>query len=566
MFKSLHLIDLRNNNRSIDDLFDYLLSSNDFSDSVMNRDDLLDKFFYFFVFSSDIRNFLDDLLDFSVHNDLFLNLHDLIRLGLNCVLNYDFFHNCWNLNNFLDSFSHRHKLLYNAVNWNRNFNWDNNLFFNLDYLRDLHLIIYDFLNRDVSGYFLDNLNDLLDKISIIHNSFLHCLKLNHLIDDFFNDSVDLNVDILFDLDFFDSFLDNRNLHNFLNFFNSFFNNDFWNHSFNYLRYLNDFLDDSRYHNHFFNNFFDFNYFGYLDHFLDNLFNRHFDFFDSVNMPQNFHYLFFNVFDGFRYLDVVINNLFHLNSFRLANNNRVSYLNYHWNLSLDYLYDRLFNNLLYCHYSLVNDGDLYYALDLFRHFSVVLDNSCDLFDHLFNSFDLNDLLDNNLNRVGLFNCIGNLNNLLDDLRNLNNSLLSLNNNNRLFNDTVDRDVSNLNMIFHLFSSHHIYFPHNFLDNLLNLDYFWYSDNLFDYFLNINWNLDDLLYNLFNRDYFFFVDDDFLDFRFNVIDDLSYSNRFFDFNNLFYDLFDLVHLRNLSNNFDYSVLYSGYFNCSLNYFLD
>mgnify|MGYP003408095247 CR=1 FL=1 len=84
----------------------------------MDGDDFVNKSFYLFVFSSDIRNFFDDFLHLGVYHNLFFDLGDLVRLRVNSILNYYLFEDSRYLNYLFHSLSHRHQLLHDSVNGN----------------------------------------------------------------------------------------------------------------------------------------------------------------------------------------------------------------------------------------------------------------------------------------------------------------------------------------------------------------------------------------------------------------------------------------------------------------
>ena len=159
LFNSFYFVDLRNNDGSVDNLFNNLFSCHDFSTDIMNRHNLFNKSIYFFNFSSDIGNFLYYLFDFSVINNSLFNFNDFDWLGLDSVLNNDLFHDCWNLDDFLNSFVHRNHLFDNSVDWNRNLDWDNDLLLDFNNLGNFDLVVNNLFNRNISGNFSDSFNN-----------------------------------------------------------------------------------------------------------------------------------------------------------------------------------------------------------------------------------------------------------------------------------------------------------------------------------------------------------------------------------------------------------------------
>ena len=71
------------------------------------------------------------------------------------------------------------------------------------------------------------------------------------------------------------------------------------------------------------NFFNLNNLWYFNHFLDNFFNWYFNFFYSINISNNLDNLFFDIFDWFWYINIVVYNFLNLNNFRLFNNDWIS---------------------------------------------------------------------------------------------------------------------------------------------------------------------------------------------------------------------------------------------------
>jgi len=272
------------------------------------------------------------------------------------------------------------------------------------------------------------------------------------------------------------------LNNFLNLFDSFLNHDLWNNSFNDLRNFNNFFDHSGNNNYFFNYLLNFNHFWHLDHFFNNLFNWHLNFFDSINVPEDFHNLLLNVLDGLRNFDIVVDNFLNFNDLWLSDNNWISNFNNDRDLSFNCLNNWLFNNFSHSYNSFVDHWYLYDSLDLLwnlsHHFNDSIHNSLDLP----NNISLNYLFNDHLNLIWLLNDVGHLNDLFDNLRYFNDSLFSLDNHNWLLHNSINDYVSNLNVIFNFFGSCNFDFFDNLLDNLFNLNNFRNSNNLFNNLLN------------------------------------------------------------------------------------
>lgn len=85
-----------------------MLSSDNFSYDIMNWNYFFDEPFNLFDFSTYIGNFFDDFFHLSFSDNFLLNFDNFNRLRLNSILNYDFLHNCRNLNNFFNGLVHRY--------------------------------------------------------------------------------------------------------------------------------------------------------------------------------------------------------------------------------------------------------------------------------------------------------------------------------------------------------------------------------------------------------------------------------------------------------------------------
>ncbi len=422
-------------------------------------------------------------------------------------------------------------------------------------------MIDNFFNRNIPWNLLDDFDDSLNNNFMRHDFLLNSFEFNNLVNDLFHNSIDFDVHILLHDNFLNTVLDDRNLNYPFNFLDPLLNNDLRNHPLYYLNHFDDFLHNSRHHDNFFHDFFDFNDLRNFDHFLYDLLHRDLHFFDTVDMSENFNDLFFDILDGLGNLDVMVNNLFHFNSLRFADNDGISDFHYHRHLSFNDLDNRLFNNLCNLDDSLVDDWNFNYSLDLSGNF---LDSFNYLSHYLFNLFDpvhKHDLLHNYLNGIGLLDSVGNLYNLLDHLRNFHYSFFPLNYHHRLFNNSIHNNVSNFDVVLNLLGSDDVHFLHDFLDNLFHLDNFRDFDHFLYNFLNVDRNFDYFFNNFLNWDYFFLVDDDLLDFSLDVVNDLSHSHRLFNFNNFLHNPFNFNDLGDFPDNLDDSVLNSGYFDCLL-----
>ncbi len=532
----------------------------------MNWNNLLNNLFNLINLCSNVRNLLNNFLDFSIANNFLFSANYFDRLRLNSILNNYFLKDSWNLDYFFNSFSHWYQFFYNSIDWHRNFNWDNDLFLYFNYFWNLYLIVDNFFNWNISWYFLYDLYDSFNNNFMRNDFLLNSLQFDKFINHFFNNSINLDIDILFNNNFFDFSLENWDLNNLFNLFDSLLNHKFRNNSLDNLRNLNYFFYNTRYNYNFLDNFLNLHNFRYFNHFFDDLFYWNFNLFDSINMSENFNNLFFNIFDWFRYFDVVVDNLLDLNCFWLSHNNRISDFNNHWHLSLDDLNTRFLDYFLNFYNSFVDNWHFNNSLYLVRNLFVNFNDFSNYLFHFFDSVYWNYLFHNYLHRIRSVNCVSNTHNLLDNLRNFNYPLFSLDNYNWLFDNSINDNVSNFNVIFNLFSGNNIDFFHYLLNNFLNFHNLWNSNNLLDYFFNINWNFYNFFDYLFDRNYFFLVDNYFFNLGLNVINHFPNSYRFLNFNDLLDNSVNSMHFGHFSNHFDYSVLHSGYFNRLFNNLFD
>lgn len=255
-----------------------------------------------------------------------------------------------------------------------------------------------------------------------------------------------------------------------------------------MRYFNDLLNDSWHNNDLLDYFLNFNNLGHLDHFFNNLLDWNFYFLNPINMSQDFNNLLFDVFNGLRNLDVVVDNLFNLDDLWLTNNNWISNLDNNWDLTFNDLDNWLFNNLLYSDDSFMDDWHLNNSLNFFWYLSNYLYYPLNNFLNFLDDITSNNLFHNYLNLIWFLNDISNLHYFLYYLRYFNNSLLSLDDNYWFLDNPIHNNVSNLNMVVNFFSSNDFSLSDYFLHYLLNLHDLWHADDLLNKFLNINWHLD------------------------------------------------------------------------------
>lgn len=321
-------------------------------------------------------------------------------MNFHSLLSYNFFNNGRNLNDFLNSFGHRNKFFDDSVNWNRDFDWDNDLSLDIDDLGDFNDVVDNLLNWNVSGNFLDHLDHVFSDSLSVDDSLFNGLEFNYLIDYLLNKSIYFDVDILLNNDFLNSVLNDWYLNNSLDFLDSFFNHYLWHHSLYNLRNLDYFFNNSWYHNNFFYNLLNLNNFRNFNHLFNDFLYRNLDFLDAVDMTKNLDDLFFNVLDRLRNFNVVVDDFLNFDGLGFTHNQRVANFNDNRDLSLDSLNQRFFNNFSDLENSLMSDWNLYNSLNFLRdfldHLNNLLFNSNDFFDNLARNYLFND----SFNSVGL----------------------------------------------------------------------------------------------------------------------------------------------------------------------
>lgn len=343
--------------------------------------------------------------------------------------------------------------------------------------------LFDF---DISRNLFNYLNNFFYKYFFINDLFFISRHFNELINNSFHNFLYLNINILlnFNLNYF--FLNHWNLNYFLNLFNFLFNNYFRYNSFNNLWNLDYFFNNSWHNDDFFNYFLYLNNFWNFNHFLDYFFDWNSNFFNSINIPNNLDNLFFNIFDGFRYINIMINNSLNLNGFRLFNNYGVSKIYLFDDSILDFLDNGLLYDLLNANNSFMDDGDLYYSFNFSWYLSNDLDRNLNLPNYLFNNLLNSYFLNNSFNLFNLLNYAFYYHDFLYYLWHFNNSFNCLNDRYRLFNYSINYLVSNFNMIVNLLCCYNLFLWHNYFHDFLYLDDFWYFNN----------SVNNLLYNIRN----------------------------------------------------------------------
>lgn len=562
LLNSFNFVDFRNGVSLIHYLFDDLLSSYDLLDDALDWNDFLNNPFDFLDLFSDIGYLLHDFFVLNVINDFFFDSGDFFDLDDLFLNRYDFFHDLWDLNNLLDDFGDGNDFFNYFLSWDWDLDWNDDLPFNFDHLRIVDCNVDDFLHLDVTRNFLYHFDNFFNDNFVVDDLFFVFWNLNKFINNSFNDFLDLNVYVFGNLHFHDFVLNHWNLNNSFNFFNFFLNDDLGDNPFHDLRNLNDFLNNSRNDDNFLYDFLDLYNFGNLDHLFDDFLDWNFNFLYPVNVLDHLNNLFLNVFDGLWNINVMVYDSLDFDSFWLLDDDWISEVHFLNNSVFDPLDNWLFNYLLNCDNSFMNNRDLNNFFDLFDDFSHNLDRHFNLLDNFLNAVLDGDLFNYSFNLFNFLDDSLHCHHFFDDLRNFNNSFYGLDNGDWSFDNSVHNFISYLNMVFYLLCSHHFFLRHNFLDNLLHFNDFGNLNNPVNYFLHNNRdlsdNLDDSLSwdNLLNYDLYLLkssldVVHNFLDFNnpFNL--DWSFFNPV---NNLyFWNLLDNFHdpfddLRNFNHFFD------------------
>jgi hypothetical protein len=349
------------------------------------------------------------------------------------------------------------------------------------------------------------------------------------------------------------------LYDSFNFHNLLLNDNLWNNSFHNLRNFNHFLDHSGNDNDFLNDFLNFHDLGNFNHLLNNLFHRHFDFLNSVNVLDHLDDFLFNILDGLRNVNVVVHNSLHFDGLGFFDDDWVSQVDFLNDGVLESLDNWLLNDLLDCDESLVDDGNFNNLFNFPDYFSDDFDWDLDFLDDLLDSVLDNNFLNNPLHLFDLLNDSLNSDYFLDDLWNFNYSLNCLNDWDWSFDDSIYNIISNFDMVFYLFSVSVLNLRHYLFNNLLHFDDFgdlYHSINnllhdhrdLSDYFNHsLSWNhflhenlhllnlSFDVVDNSFHLNNSFYLDWSLLD----SVNDLDFWNFLHDFHN------SLNNLRNLHN---------------------
>ena len=362
-------------------------------------------------------------------------------------MNSNFFYLFYNLRDL-------YYLLNNHFYWNLLVNVPDYCFGDLNHLLDLHKFLYYLLYLNQLYYFVFLRNYLLHDLGNCYkflldyrnlHSFLHdflnlTAKRHNLLDYSFNlfDPIDIDDFLLDAFDLLNDWNLDSHLHYLFNYFLNFF--DFLNSLINRHNFLNDSLNNFRHVLDVIASLLGWPVFNRIYYLLHNLFNLDDDWLLYYPINNLFNYL-FNFFD-------MLFDLFYDYCFL------PDYLDllYFWHRVID---DPLDNNrLLYLNYSLDNNFNLYYFRHLNSSLHYFLNNFRNLDNFFYHLFKFYNLLNNSVHILDHFN----------------------------------RDMNNF---FDLF---HSCICHQFLNNLLNWNYYWHLNYSFHYFFYDFWHLNNLVIDL------------------------------------------------------------------------
>lgn len=542
LFGPLNLLDFRDSDSPLNDLFNNLLSCDDFLNNRLDRNNLFSFYDDFLDLLADVRNLLDNFLNSLVNNDFLLNSDDLLDYDLLDSLSYDFFNNLRYLNYFLNNLCDWNDSLDDLFHWNGNLDWNNDL--PLDWVRLSHFdrVIDWFVHFYHLGDLSDNFNDFLNDHFVIDDFLLISWNFNDFVIVSLDLFLDINVHIFHCLNLDNSFLDDRYLDNPFNLFDLFFNDDFLNDPFYDLRNFNYFFHNSWNDNDPLDNLLYLNNFGDLDHLFNDLLNGDSNLFNSIHMSDYLNNFLLDIFDWLRNFNIMVDNLLNLDYLWLPDYLRLSNI-YLLNDSLfGSLDDWLFNDFDDLYNFFVENGHLDYPLDL-------LDDLGDGDDgpiYIYLNFLYPVLIDNFLSDNGDFiwlldNGVG-LDYPLDDLGHFNYLLNSLDDGNGLLDDPVDDLVPHFNVVLNLLGVPVLDLGDDLLDDLLHLDDLRHLDDLLHYFLHDDWDLHDLLHDLLLRwDHHLLDHLHLLDLVLDVVDHSLHLDDLLDLDDPVHELLDSHYLR-------------------------
>lgn len=368
-----------------------------------------------------IGDYLLDLLD-QLANDRFLD-------NIDYLLDTNFFtSNLDDLLHFLDDLDYffyfsidRDDLLNDPVDWHWDFDGNDGGLFDFDHFFNFDHLGNNAIDCDLLRYVYTNLNDLLlFLIDYLHN-LDYLLNRHYLLHNLFNYSFNLIKNILDDFHLNNLILDDRHLNHLLYLFNLLYFHNTIDYFFNDLWHLNNLFNDPWYNNNLLNNFLNFNYLGYFHHFFNDLIDIDSNLFDTLEGAGYFNDLLDDDLDGIGLVDIVIHWFFYFDDL-VDLDNLVNILGHLDDLEdLGSFHDDLGDDLWNTDDLFLVEGDFHPTiddlLDLLINGHGLIDYLLDFFypisidDLLLNHFNLFDSGDFHLDLDYLLNSSGYFNNLL-----------------------------------------------------------------------------------------------------------------------------------------------------------
>ena len=364
-----NLNDFRNINSFLNDFLDFI-NFRDFSNSIDNFLYNLSDFFDLLNDSLNWNNFFSPLLNF---NDSILEIRNDFFNFFNSLLDNNVINKSFNLNYFdllllnrnnsvsklihllnlsVDDFNWNHFLNY-SIDWDLNFNGDNDVSIDFNYLWLFNNVGYNSLHFNCS-WNLPILNhnsfryDLLDFCVFLVN-----LVSNHNFSYNINWSLYLQINISWCIDFDESFLNYRNMDYFFYFNNLGNRNDFLYNFLYDLGHFNYLFDNSWNNDNSLNNFFNLNNLGNFNQFFDNFLNQHRNSLDSLNYFLYWNDSFLDDSNDFRFFDKMVDDLLDFFNSILIKNLGLFDLNFFVNDSFNDLNHWFFNYFSLNFYDFMN---------------------------------------------------------------------------------------------------------------------------------------------------------------------------------------------------------------------
>lgn len=482
-----NFVNFRNFSNSIDDFFNDLPDLLNLLDHSFNRHNFFSEFFNFNNSVLDVRNNFLDLFDSFLNNyivNVFFNFNNLDLFLFNWN---DFFADLINLFDLSVNDFDGHHFLNDSINWDLNFDGDNDVSIDLNDFGLFDNVGDDFFNFEGSGYF-----SVLDDDSLRYHFLNFGVFLVNLISDKnlshdINWPLDFDVNITRDVKLDNFLLEDGEVHNFFDLYDLRDHYNLLDDLLNDLRHFDYFFDNSWDNNNSFNYFLNLNDFRNFHKFFDNFFDNSWHGLYSLDDSFNWDHSLFDNSDNFRLLYKVIDNLLDFFDSVLVKNFRNLDLNFLMNEPFDDLDDWLFNDFSFDFNNFMNQGHLNDFLNYFFNGSVLHNG---LFNYSFNFFDsvsVENFFNDNFNFDWFFDNVVNFNDLFNDSGDFDNFLDYLNNGYHFFNDSVNRFVPDFDVVSNVWRRDILDSFDDLFDNFLN----------FDDFGDFNSDLNDFLNDLVDR---------------------------------------------------------------------